>query len=83
VDWPGSASLRGGLVPLEHAGRDAAAVADRDAVVFRPRPDVGAAPPAFRCPGGTCQKIAAIPAKRAAPAETHFLERDETAALSR
>lgn len=25
----------------------------------------------------TCQRVAAIPAKRAAPAETHFLERDE------
>jgi integrase/recombinase XerD len=30
---------------------------------------------------GTCQKVAAIPAKRAAPAETHFLERDEVQAL--
>ena len=30
---------------------------------------------------GTCQKIAAIPAKRTAPAETHFLERDEIQAL--
>ncbi|HCB58737.1 MAG TPA: recombinase [Arthrobacter bacterium] len=26
---------------------------------------------------GTCQQVAAIPMKRAAPAETHFLERDE------
>lgn len=30
---------------------------------------------------GICQKIAAIPAKRTAPAETHFLERDEIQAL--
>ena len=29
----------------------------------------------------TCQRVAAIPAKRAAPAETHFLERDEIDAL--
>lgn len=28
-----------------------------------------------------CQRVAAIPMKRAAPAETHFLERDETEAL--
>lgn len=26
---------------------------------------------------GTCQRVAAIPMKRAAPAETHFLEQDE------
>ena len=32
---------------------------------------------------GTCQQVAAIPAKRAAPAETHFLERDEVEALFR
>lgn len=30
---------------------------------------------------GVCQRVAAIPAKRAAPAETHFLERDEVQAL--
>jgi site-specific recombinase XerD len=30
-----------------------------------------------------CQRVAAIPMKRAAPAETHFLERDETEALFR
>jgi integrase/recombinase XerD len=30
---------------------------------------------------GTCQQVAAIPSKRAAPAETHFLERDEVEAL--
>lgn len=29
----------------------------------------------------TCQRVAAIPLKRAAPAETHFLERDEMEAL--
>jgi site-specific recombinase XerD len=32
---------------------------------------------------GVCQQVAAIPIKRAAPAETHFLERDETEALFR
>lgn len=32
---------------------------------------------------GVCQRVAAIPTKRAAPAETHFLERDETEALFR
>jgi integrase/recombinase XerD len=32
---------------------------------------------------GVCQKVAAIPQKRAAPAETHFLERDEVHALFR
>ena len=30
---------------------------------------------------GICQQVAAIPTKRAAPAETHFLERDEIEAL--
>jgi site-specific recombinase XerD len=30
---------------------------------------------------GVCQQVAAIPTKRAAPAETHFLERDETETL--
>ncbi|MGH7630433.1 MAG: tyrosine-type recombinase/integrase [Gemmatimonadales bacterium] len=30
-----------------------------------------------------CQRVAAIPMKRAAPAETHFLERDEVEALLR
>jgi integrase/recombinase XerD len=30
---------------------------------------------------GICQQVAAIPMKRAAPAETHFLERDEVQAL--
>jgi integrase/recombinase XerD len=32
---------------------------------------------------GTCQQVAAIPAKRAAPAETHFLGRDQVQALFR
>ena len=32
---------------------------------------------------GTCQQVTAIPMKRAAPAETHFLERDEMEALLR
>jgi site-specific recombinase XerD len=30
---------------------------------------------------GVCQQVAAIPTKRAAPAETHFLERDEVESL--
>jgi integrase/recombinase XerD len=32
---------------------------------------------------GVCQRVAAIPMKRAAPAETHFLERDEVQQLLR
>ena len=32
---------------------------------------------------GVCQRVAAIPTKRAAPAETHFLERDEMELLFR
>jgi integrase/recombinase XerD len=32
---------------------------------------------------GVCQRVAAIPTKQAAPAETHFLELDETEALFR
>lgn len=32
---------------------------------------------------GVCQRVAAIPMKRAAPAETHYLEREETEALFR
>jgi len=32
---------------------------------------------------GVCQRVTAIPAKRAAPAETHYLERDEIEALFR
>ena len=30
---------------------------------------------------GTCQRVAAIPMKRTAPAETHFLEQDEMQSL--
>src|SRR5262249_12523188 len=37
-----SRSGRGGFVLLDNAGRDAAAFADRDAVVFRPRADIAA-----------------------------------------
>jgi len=32
---------------------------------------------------GVCQRVAAIPSKRAAPAETHYLERDEIEGLFR
>lgn len=32
---------------------------------------------------GVCQRVTAIPMKRSAPAETHYLERDETEALFR
>lgn len=32
---------------------------------------------------GVCQRVAVLPMKRAAPAETHFLERDEVEALFR
>src|SRR5438128_4666007 len=46
---PGSVSL-GGLVLLQYAGRDPAARADCDAVVFRPRTDLAAALPAVRRP---------------------------------
>src|SRR5215831_18480007 len=38
-----SRSGRGGFVLLGNAGRDAPALADRDAVVFRPRADIAAA----------------------------------------
>lgn len=40
---------------------------------------------ATREPGrlGVCQRVAAIPMKRSAPAETHFLERDEIEGLFR
>jgi hypothetical protein len=43
---PESGSLSGRGVLLGHAGRDTPAVADRDALVFRPRPDVAAVLPA-------------------------------------
>src|SRR4029453_5292958 len=32
---------------------------------------------------GICEQVAAIPVKRVAPPETHFLDRDEVAALLR
>jgi hypothetical protein len=38
-----SRSGRGGFVLLDNARRDAPALADRDALVFRPRPDIAAA----------------------------------------
>jgi hypothetical protein len=42
----------GGPVLLSHAGRDSPAGADRDAVLFRPRPDLAAALPPGRRPAG-------------------------------
>src|SRR5215472_2432332 len=47
---PGFTGSWQGLVLLEHAGRDPPAVADRDAVGLRPRPDVAAALAAGRGP---------------------------------
>jgi len=47
----GPASGRRGVVLLGHSGRDPAAAADGDAVVFRPGADVAGAPPARRGPG--------------------------------
>jgi hypothetical protein len=41
-----SGASGGGFILLNEAGRDAPAVADRDALAFRPRPDVAAALPA-------------------------------------
>ena len=38
-----SRSFGGGFVLLNYAGGDAPALADRDALVFRPRPDAAAA----------------------------------------
>src|SRR6185312_4285021 len=49
---PGSRFLSGGLVLLGHACGDTPAIADRDALVLRPRPDVRAALPARRGPPG-------------------------------
>src|SRR6266513_4097243 len=40
---PGSGSWGGGLVLFSHARRDTPTIADRDALVLRPRPDVRAA----------------------------------------
>src|SRR5215470_12489954 len=48
----GSGSLGGGVVLLGHAGGDAPAVADRDALILRPGPDVRAALAAGRGPPG-------------------------------
>jgi hypothetical protein len=60
VIWAVSGSCGGGLVLLDHAGGDPAAVADYDALFSRPRPDTAAALtggcaspwPAARCPAG-------------------------------
>ena len=41
-----SGSFGSGLVLVNDAGGDAPALADRDALVFRPRPDIAAALPA-------------------------------------
>ena len=43
VYWLVSGSFGGGFVLLHDARGDAPAVADRDALVFRPRPDTAAA----------------------------------------
>src|SRR5262249_60552924 len=43
LDSAASRSGRGGFVLLDNARRDAPALADRDALVFRPRPDIAAA----------------------------------------
>src|SRR5712692_3048790 len=56
---PGSTSLGGGLVLLDHAGGDPAAGADREAVVFGPRPDLAAALPAGRRPRRPARRPAA------------------------
>jgi hypothetical protein len=47
---PGSGSLGGGVVLLGHARGDTPAIADRDALILRPGPDVRAALPAGRGP---------------------------------
>src|SRR6476660_3961262 len=52
VHQPGSGSLSGGLVLLGHARGDTPAVADRDALVLRPGPDVRATLPACYGPPG-------------------------------
>src|SRR5579859_6192691 len=38
--WLGSAALARGLVLVHHAGRDPAALTDRQAMLFRPGPDI-------------------------------------------
>src|SRR5262249_23759004 len=55
----GSASFGRGLVLLHHARRDPPAIADRNAVVFRPRTDVAAALPAGRGPGSPANQSSA------------------------
>jgi hypothetical protein len=50
VYQPRSGVFAGGLVLLSDAGRDLAAVADRDAVGFRPRPDTITGLPVRRSP---------------------------------
>src|SRR5215467_3473342 len=52
VYQPRSGSLSGGLVLLGHTRGDTSPVADRDALVFRPGPDVRAALTAGRGPPG-------------------------------
>ena len=47
---PDSASVRGSLILLQHAGGDTAASADLDAVGFRPRPDLATTLTACRSP---------------------------------
>src|SRR5689334_20701951 len=71
---PGSRSLGGGLVLLGHARGDAPAVADRDALVFCPGPDVRAALPAGCGASGSAPLSPASPAgvfdeRRELPAE--------------
>src|SRR5690348_10129126 len=61
-DSAASRSRRGGFVLLDNAGRDAAPLADRDAVVFRPRTDLAAALTA-RC--STCRLAALAPSRLA------------------
>ena len=41
--WAASRPGRGGFVLLDHACRDTPALADRDSLAFRPRPDIAAA----------------------------------------
>src|SRR5215468_6418283 len=71
---PGSGSLGGGVVLLGHARGDTPAVADLDALILRPRPDVRAALPAGRGPPGPAPRPPAHPAgvldeRRELPAE--------------
>ena len=59
---PASPSSGGGLVLLDDAGGDAAAVAERDALVFRPGPEVRAPCPAGRSPPRPLPLSSASPA---------------------